>query len=392
MKFYYALACLFIYCFCQAQKYIETMVWIDETKMNDNKVDGVIYIKRDNTYLVDSVFLESKILNLSRVIARDDADRLEKAADILKSLNGGTLLISKILRIHRPVTLADVKGMEITGITARFSLQGGLFTSSAIEFVNNGSLTITDFMGLSIKKLNFLNKTAAHKNILTLKKGYNFEISEVNIRSVNSRNFVGITLGAGSGAEAVFMGSIRRVNIISDGGTGIYSGEANTSLTFMTSYLQGCRWEINGTAYSSWINCGVDGSPDHGYIIRGGANSKAHTLTFLSCGAEAAQKSGWYFGSGVYAVELIGAHAGLNNVSYSKNIGELATFDNAGPYDLTNIKISSPVIMKRGKDWEVFVTNNNTGKITFTNLYDEAFTAMVGGTEWDRSKLIIVQE
>lgn len=389
---HFLFAFLIVSNFLSGQKYKETKIWIDETSMSESKVDGVVFIKKNNKYYADSLFLENKTLNINRIKATNDAERLEKIVYLMRKLNGGTIVISKNITIDRPVKLLDVKGLEITGITARYSLQGGLFTSSCIEFTKNGSLTISDFMGLTLKKLHFLNKTSNHTNLLTLTKGYNFEISEVNIRSVNSKKVVGISLGANTGEEAVFMGSIKRVNIISDGGTGIYTGETNTSLTFETSYLQGCNWEIKGTTYSSWINCGVDGSPDNGYNISGGNKSKAHTLTFISCGSENAQKSGWYFGSGAYAVELIAPHAGRNNMSNSRNIGELVTFNNSGPFDLTNIKISSPVIMKRGREWEIFVTNNNTGKIILENIYDKAFSSKVGSTGWDSSKLKNISE
>ena len=236
-----------------------------------------------------------------------------------------------------------------------------------------------------------LNKTKQHENLLKLYKGHGFEISDVNIRSVNSNRSVGIYLGNNSGAEASFMGTISRVNILSDGGTGIYTGDSNTSLNFTNCYFMGCSWQIKGTVYSSWTNCAVDNSPDNAYNISGGKYSKAHTLTFISCGAEKSQKSAWYFESGVYSVEIIAPLSGINNISKASNVGELATFNNIGTNQLTNIKISSPVVMVNDNNWDIYVTNGKTGKITIENIYSEAFTNKIGSKDWEISKNLIVK-
>ncbi|MFW2136095.1 hypothetical protein ACK2M7_07415 [Chryseobacterium sp. TY4] len=381
---------LFVIINLYSQDYVKTNLWQDTTLMNDSKVDGHIFIKKGNDFYVDKNFLLTKSIRMDDLAGSDDASKFEYSIALLKKLNGGTLIINDNLVFNRPVYISSLRGVEIRGNKSSYSLQGGLFTSSAITFKNNGKLSISDFIDLKITNVNFINAEKNHTQILELSKGYDLEIDNVKIRSSNSSKSIGLSLGKHDGENAVFQGKINRLNVTdNDGGIGILSGDSNTSLTFQNCYLQGASFNIEGTIYSSFINCAVDGSPNNGYNIKRGKNSNSHTLTFISCGAENAKKSAWRIDSGVYLIELIAPHSGHNNSASLKNIGDLLTIDNTDPtYDVSNIKISSPSSMNISKSWDIYISSSSVGEITLANVYPKALSYGIGyHKDWDKNKI-----
>ncbi|MDC8098921.1 hypothetical protein [Chryseobacterium rhizosphaerae] len=375
--------------FC-AQNYVKTNLWQDTTLMDDSKVDGIIYIKKNNDFFVDNNFLVTKSIKIDDFKEKDDASKFEKAIQVLKKLNGGTLVINNNLTFNRKIIINNLRGIEIVGNKASYSLQGGLFTGSTIIFQNNSSLVISDFIDLKIKNVNFFNTEKNHKQMLELYKGYDFEIDNVKIRSANSFQSIALSLGKYDGENAVFQGKISRLNVIdNDGGIGVFTGDSNTSLTFENCYLQGCSFNIEGTIYSSIISCAVDGSPNNGYNLKKGPKSNTHSITFISSGAESANKSGWYIDSGSYLIEIISPHSGHNNVGKYRNIGALMTIDNTNPtYDVSNIKISSPSSFNNSKNWDIYIASPKVGEVILSNIYKKAFSYGIGyHQDWDKANL-----
>ncbi|GEM_PF-2946996 len=375
--------------FSFAQNYIKTSLWQDNTLMNNSKVDGLVFIKKGNDFYVDNDFLLTKAIKLDNVKGNDDATKFENSIELLKKLNGGTLKINNNLVFSRPVNITNLRGIEIIGNKSSYSLQGGLFTGSTITFINNAKLSISDFIDLKISNINLINTQKNHTNILEFYKGYDFQIDNLKIRSTSSDQSIALSLGRNNGENAVFQGKISRVNIISnDGGIGIFSGDSNTSLTFENCYLQGCSFNIEGTIYSSFISCAVDGSPTNAYNLKKGQNSNTYSLTFISCGAESAQKSGWHIDSGTYLIELITPHSGHNNIGKNQNIGELITINNSAIGEVSNINISSPSSFNGSKSWDIYIASPKVGKINVNNIYNKALPYGIGyHKSWDISKL-----
>lgn len=77
--------------------YIETLVWHDGSIMDDTKVDGVIYRKKDNNYYVISDYKNGYILDVRLFgVSPDNIDNtnyLQKAIDIASSYKIGTIYI-----------------------------------------------------------------------------------------------------------------------------------------------------------------------------------------------------------------------------------------------------------------------------------------------------------
>ena len=391
-KFSTVLLLIMCTCFLKSQNYIKTNIWQDTTLMNDSKVDGLIYIKKNNEYFVDNNFILTKTIKIDDFENLDDNTKFEKAILLLKKLNGGTLIINKNLTFNRVCTINNLRGIEIIGNKSTYSLQGGQFTGSTIIFKNNSHLIISDFIDLKIKNINFISTEKNHEQIIELYKGYDFEIDNVKIRSANSSKSIALSLGKNNGENAVFQGKISRVNIIDDdGGIGVFTGDSNTSLVFETCYLQGCSFNIEGTIYSTFISCAVDGSPNNAYNLKKGPNSNTHSITFISCGAENANKSGWNIDSGTTLIEIIAPHAGHNNIGKYKNIGALLTLNNSTPvYDVSNIKISSPSSFNNSNSWDIYIASPNVGELTLFNVYKKSLPYGIGyDKKWNTNNLKI---
>jgi len=326
----------------------------------------------------------------------DDAEKFMKAVSYLQQFKGGTIKFSRTLTFKKKVEVSNLEGITIEGVQSLYSLQGANFNTACIEFIGNGSLglVINGFRDLTLKNINFVSRdgNGSTDYLLEIFKGYDFEIHNVKFRNT----FPGgncLKLGRDTGELCAFQGDISRVTTIQNGGTGIYTGETNTSLSFRNCYVGGGRWHIKGTVYSSFISCACDGSHDNAYAIEGGAQSKAHTLSFISCGSEHADKSGFWVGSGVYNINLIAPHSGLNNKGNHQGIGELLMLENNGSYDQKSIKVSNPVSLNRTGRADIYGKDSRCAFLILESAYMQSIGGGIDGDEeWKNNILLISNE
>lgn len=360
---------------------------IFKNNLNGNKV------YRKTSFVVSNTIFLDDILGFEN----DDAGKFEYAIQHLKELNGGKILFSRPLKFNRKVEIDTIIGITIEGIQSPYSLQSGFFNSGYIEFTNPDSigLVISDFIDLTLKNIRFSNKNSSGTQdyLLELYKGHDFEIDNLKFRNF-SPNGNCLRLGRDTGELCVFQGNISRVSTQQEGGVGIYTGMTNTSLNFRACYIIGGCWHIKGTVYSTFISCACDGSKTHGYIIEGifgEVTSAAHSLTFISCGAEKTEKSGFWIGSDAYNITLISPHSGLNNEGKYDSIGEFLTLDNHGNHQ-NAIKVTNPVIVKNtnGKPDIIFGTNEYCGLLIIDSIYPGSFGKINGNSYWLNNKIITI--
>ncbi len=361
---------------------------IFKNNLNGNKV------YRKTSFVVNNTIFLDDILGFGN----DDAGKFEYAIQHLKELNGGKILFSKPLKFNRKVLINIVNGITIEALQSPSSFPGDStdpFTSGSIEFINPDSLglVINGFVDLTLKNLRFLFKSTSNSNdyLLELSSGHDFEIDNLKFRNF-SPNGNCLRLGRDTGELCVFQGNISRVSTQQNGGVGIYTGMTNTSLNFRACYIIGGCWHIKGTVYSTFISCACDVSKTHGYIIEGvfgEGTSPAHSLTFISCGAEKTQKSGFWIGSDAYNITLISPHSGLNNQGNYDNIGEFLTMDNNGNHQ-DAIKITNPVIFKNSNEKPdiIFGTNERCGLLILDSIYPSSFGKINGNSYWINNKII----
>ncbi|MDR6545075.1 hypothetical protein J2810_001117 [Chryseobacterium rhizosphaerae] len=364
--------------------------------------DNIFKIFDQNTYIKTSfavnntIFLDEMDDVYDNFNEKDDAAKFEKAIDYLKTFKGGTIRFSKPLSFNRKVEVSDLVGITIEGVQSPYSLQGANFNCGYIEFTNSDKigLVINGFRDLTLKNINFVYKkdTGSTDYLLEIFKGYDFEIKNLKFRNtVLGGNC--LKLGRDTGVLCAFQGDISRVTTVQNGGTGIYTGQTNTSLNFRSCYVGGGKWHIKGTVYSAFISCACDGSNDNGYVIEGGDQSRAHTLTFISCGAEAANRSGFWVGSYVYNITFIAPHSGLNNQGLHPGIGELLMLENNGIGEQEAIKVSNPVSVNKSGNADIYGTSSRCAFLILDSVYKASLGKGIdGANDWRYNKVLQITD
>ena len=127
-------------------------------------------------------------------------------------------------------------------------------------------------------------------------KGHDYNISGLRINATHWGNTAGLILGNNNGELCAFLGVIEDVKVLchsSSIGIGTFGG--NTSLNFRSCYVAGGGYyHIEGTVYSSFLNCACDGATYYGYLITSNVYYNATNLSFISCGSESCGKSGFW--------------------------------------------------------------------------------------------------
>lgn len=366
--------------------YRETTTWHDGSAMDDSKVDGKIYRKINNKYYFNTNRINNKLFYIDDFNGVDDCEIFEKAIDFLKLIKGGTLKINRELNLKRNLHLTNVYNITIEGLRDSDSEVGE--NATIINLINNAdSIIFEKFNKLKIKNLKILDLKGIKENVKTLElfNGYDFNISDVSILSKTGINSRCISLGRGQGETCTFLGEIINISTYQpNGGVAIYSSATNTSLTFKKCYARGGSYTMDGTVYSSMINCATDGSKTNGYLFKGTGNSYLNSFSLISCGAEVAKFSAIKVESGVVGLSVIGGfHSGANkriideipNYDISK-IGTLLTTEITDiNHPIQSILIENPtIIFPNGLD---IYGGLYTGDVTIVSNF--RFLGGVGG-------------
>lgn len=366
--------------------YRETTTWHDGSAMDDSKVDGKIYRKINDKYYFNTNRVNNKLFYIDDFNGVDDCEIFEKAIDFLKLIKGGTLKINREVNLKRNLHLTNVYNITIEGLRDSDSEVGE--NATIINLINNAdSIIFEKFNKLKIKNLKILDLKGIKENVKTLElfNGYDYNISDVSIVSRTGINSRCISLGRGQGETCTFLGEIINISTYQpNGGVAIYSGATNTSLTFKKCYARGGSYTMDGTVYSSMINCATDGSKTNGYLFKGTGNSHLNSFSLISCGAEVAKFSAIKVESGVVGLSVIGGfHSGANkriideipNYDISK-IGSLLTTETTDiNHPIQSILIENPtIILPNGLD---IYGGLYTGDVTIVSNF--RFLGGVGG-------------
>ena len=215
--------------------------------------------------------------------------------------------------------------------------------------IDHNGLKINGFVGVTLKDFavsyNRSTKggTSPTSNAaLRLFKGHDFKISGLRINATHSSNTAGIILGNNTGELCAFLGFVEDVKVLCHlGSIGIGTFGGNTSLNFRSCYVAGGGyWHIEGTVYSSFLNCACDGAKDYAYLITSNVDYNSTNLSFISCGSESCGKTGFWISDYVQNIDFLNPYEANNNTLGGSGDGTLFTL-NPTTW-CKNIKITNP--------------------------------------------------
>ena len=166
--------------------YRETTTWYDDSAMDDNKVDGVIYIKKGTKYYKRQFGNNTISLDWfspNKDGATDDAIVFQKAIDFLKLISGGVLMVSSG---NYAISHVDFFGKEYSNI----SIFGN--NATIIQKNNGGKVMVSGYTlptfarfnssdGIFCFDANVSSQTTEENSIKNIKiKGFTFISDVVN--------------------------------------------------------------------------------------------------------------------------------------------------------------------------------------------------------------------
>ncbi|MGX5816636.1 hypothetical protein ACWKWU_00480 [Chitinophaga lutea] len=327
----------------------------------------------------------------------DAATQFTDAIAVLKQMGSGELVLSGTYRFDNPLTLNDLDGITISGGTAANILDiTPVPTVMVFDHApaNTGCISISKFVNLNIRDISIVNNRENESTaVLELYNGYDFSLENVKILSTLGPPSIGIKLGRGTGELCAFNGILKNCRVRQvNGGTSFESNYTNTSLLFQSCYSMGGSYAINGTVYSSLVSCACDGSNTDGYIVRGSDLSNSNTLSFISCGAEACQYSGFKIESGSINIQIMSPHSGGNNKAGRTDIGDVLTLERTNTGLVESVVISTPTSAAAHTSTTANIVGGpGVGKVSVISYEPATLTKGFGGDlNWLKDWLTII--
>lgn len=145
--------------------YVETFEWIDHSLINDNKVDGIIYLKKQKKYYVLEDFSKGKPLNVILFGVKpdgktDNSSALQKAVDFAArtgwpiELPVGTIVTSKKILVDLSKSKTDRK-IKIKGAGRNLTIIHNIGNETDIALHIKGNMEQVNYYnieGFSIKR------------------------------------------------------------------------------------------------------------------------------------------------------------------------------------------------------------------------------------------------
>lgn len=331
-------------------------------------------------------------VNLSDFGAKQDVvNAIYKAVAYQQSNKNKCIIIDGYYSVDENILIENTVGLNIKGLYTSnvFQVKNGCgldFTNAPTD-INN--FEIKTFTELSMTSFNVFNSNPEFENnVVNLNTGHHFGIDNVNVMNLGNPNSIGLKLGDGTAQTCVFQGELGKVKIYQpNGGIALHTNRANTSLSFLSCYVSGASYLIEGTVYSSFISCACDGSNTNAYIVKGDDVSNSNSITFVSCGGEAAQLSAWKIESGSINIRIINPHSGSNNLSNANNIGELITLEKTNEGYVDSISIDSPSSAAPSGNYSIY-GGVGVGDVYLSNASRLVLTKPIGGNAlWLRNNL-----
>lgn len=327
----------------------------------------------------------------------DASVQFVSAIAAIKSIGSGELRLTGRYKFTSGVQLVNLYGVTISG-GAVSDIAESMLVRSAMIFddapVNSTGLSISQFLNLQIRDIAIINSRQNEDSaVLELYNGHDFTLDNVKVLSKLGSNSIAIKLGRGTGELSVFNGTIKNCKVYQfNGGISFESNYTNTSLVFQSCYSQNGSYVLNGTVYSSLISCACDGSNTDGYIIRGSDLSNSNTITFVSCGAEGAQFSGFKIESGALNINIVSPHCGANNKAGRNDIGDVLTLEKNNAGLVESIVVSTPTsAAPHGQTPFNIYAGPGVGNVTVISYEPLTLSKGIGGDfAWVSDRLTVV--
>ena len=359
--------------------YRETTILQDGTAITDANVDGVIYKKVGTKYFKRQF---DGVLNVKWFGAKgdgitDDLEAFNSCFEVAKNLKCAKIFIPKgHYKFSDTWNLTDVSGLSIEGygnqnitFTENKSLASCVLDFDSVPKDHDG-ISVNTFVGLEIKNI-FVSyyrgevggTTALSNAAIRLVGGHDYRLIGLRINATHWDNTAGLILGGGNGETCAFLGIIEDVKVLCHSqsiGIGTFGG--NTSLNFRSCYIAGGGyWHIEGTVYSSFLNCACDGAIYYGYLITSNVLYNSTNLSFISCGSESCGKTGFWIHDYVQNIDFLNPYDANNNTLNGTNDGALFVIH---PNTWAkNIRITNPSSY----------SNNGTYSMVFNGNIDNIF-------------------
>lgn len=310
-----------------------------------------------------------------------------------------------------PITIGNVNGISIYGDSAAISTPGTHFSNNTVLIFDNApngsdAITVSPFVGFKTRDLFISMRRNVVAGVgsgggraLYLNTGHDFELDNIKVdlavgpASGSTPSAAGIMLGGGTGPTSTFLGSITNCKVISDGGQTIVTNNTNTSLRFSTCYSIKGSWGIYSNTYSTWESCACDGAPaaDHyGYVVQTASGGSPNSgLSFISCGAEVADRGAWHV-NGAVNCTWTSPVGSANNQSGGAGYGSLFFFDSTGTTNTNNTIIGPTDANPNAATTASIYANAGNGDLRVINANANYLSKGIGGdTTWMLNHLTV---
>jgi hypothetical protein len=299
-------------------------------------------------------------------------------------------------RFDSTVTINGARGLILRGAACALENSGTGYPQTTELYFNNApsgssGLVLVDFLGVTISDMSIimLRGGVGGGYALQMHTGHDYALENIKIDTNVNASGGGIKLGNGSSATSTFVGNLRNVKCIINGGRGAgILWDNGTSLTAQSCYIIGGYFEAISVYYSSLISCAVDSADASGayaYKINGCSN-----MGFFACGAEQANKGAFFVSNSSTNIVLDAPYGAANNTSADATIGDLVQIDSSANA-CNSITINNPTsVAVNGATAHNIFANAGTGFVEVLNTDLTLFPQGVGGdATWKKEKLTI---
>lgn len=299
-------------------------------------------------------------------------------------------------RLDSTITINGARGLILRGAASAIENSGTGYPQTTELVFNNApsgssGIVLVNFLGVTISDVSIimLRGGVGGGYALHMHTGHDYALENIKIDTNVSASGGGIKLGNGSSATSTFVGNLRNIKCIINGGRGAgILWDNGTSLTAQNCYIIGGYFEANSIYYSSLISCAVDNadaSGSYAYRINGCSN-----MGFFACGAEQANKGAFYLSNSTTNILLDAPYGAANNASADAAIGDLVQIDSS-VLPCNSITINNPSsVSVNGATAQNIFANAGTGFVEVLNTDLALLPQGVGGNAtWKKEKLTI---
>lgn len=300
------------------------------------------------------------------------------------------------------ITFSNVNGIQIYGDAAAIITAGTHYAGNTVlifDHAVSGSngIVVNTFIGFKMRDLviSMRRGSSGGGRAIYLNSGHDFELDNIKIDLAVGNSGCGIYLGGGTGGSSTFLGNIRNCKVMSDGGCSFQSNNTNTSITFETCYSNGGYYSIQSNVYCSLIGCAADSAPAaslYAYLVETSvspAGSPNQGISFISCGAESANRGAWYV-NGAENCTWISPFGANNNTSGGTGYGDLIHFDATGTTNSNNTIISPSDANPNGSTTASIYANVGNGTVYVLNANSNYLSKGIGGdSTWMLNSLTV---